>query len=44
MRRDELVVPALELTCDVRDAMLDPLRTGIADVGEPFRQHRLGFA
>src|SRR5215468_3176676 len=41
---DELVVAPLELLPHVRDAMLQPLRAGVSDVCQAFRQHRLGFA
>ena len=44
MGSDELVVPAVEFACDVRDPMLEPLRARVPDVREPFRQHRLGVA
>src|SRR5690242_4380003 len=44
VRRDELVVPALELLGDVRDAMLEPLGAGISHVREPLCEHRLRLA
>src|SRR3954453_20812845 len=44
VRRDQFVVPALELTGDVRDTSLDPLGSCIPDVRQPLREHRLGFS
>src|SRR3954451_12748548 len=40
---DELVVPSVELLPDVRDPVLEPLRACVADVRQPFREHRLGL-
>src|SRR4051812_29076105 len=40
---DELVVPSVELLSDVRDPVLEPLRARVADVRQPFREHRLGL-
>ena len=37
-------MPAFELARHIRDPVLEPLRPGVPDVGEPLREHRLGLA
>src|SRR5215472_11080826 len=43
VRRNELVVAAVELARHVGHSMLEPLRARVADVGEPFREHGFGL-
>ena len=41
---DQLVLPTLELLGDIRDPVLEPLRTRIPDVRQPFREDCLRFS